>query len=300
MADPILTVYCLAYNHGKYIRKTLEGFVNQKTDYKYKVVVHDDASTDDTAQIIKEYADKFPDIIFPIFQTVNQYSQGISIMQNFILPRLEGKYIAICEGDDFWCDENKLQIQIEYMENNPDCSFCGHNTELIDADDNCVKRYKNPYLNDCDYSVNDIIESGGSALIHTSAFMYRKEFRLNFPKEFLLKGVGDYPLSIYLATCGRVHYFGKVMSKYRIMVPGSWTQRVATNKVKMDLFMKQAIAWLDRIDKYTEFKYHKSFVFAKRRYRFNSLNKYKKVIYAIFNSDYRRLLKEYLKNRKQR
>lgn len=298
MADPILTVYCLAYNHGKYIRKTLEGFVNQKTEYKYKVVVHDDASTDDTAQIIKEYADKFPDIIFPIFQTVNQYSQGISIMQNFILPRLEGKYIAICEGDDFWCDENKLQIQIEYMENNPDCALCVHNTEFINEDGTDKGRLFNRFMTDRDFSTDEIIKACGGGLFHLSSLVYRLEYRKSYPRSFAIKGVGDYPIGIYLSTKGRVHYIAKVMSKYRFMANGSWSKRVNSSKKSKKAHLERMIEGINSIDEATEYKYHKSFVFAKRKFWFNSLNKYKKIIYAIFNSDYRRLLKEYLENRK--
>ena len=297
MKEPILTVICLTYNHGKYIRKALEGFVNQKTKYDYKVLVHDDASTDNTPVIIQEFADKYPDIIVPILQKENQYSKGVAITNTFILPRLEGKYVAICEGDDYWCDENKLQTQIDYLENNPDCSFCGHNTEVIDVEGNCVKKHQNKCTKDCDYSVQDIIENGGGALIHTSAFVYRKEYQFNFPKEFRLKRVSDYPLSIYLATCGRVHYFGKVMSKYRTMTPGSWTVRTMTGKKKANEFVKSALEWVDRVNRYTGYKYNKSFCFAKKRFKFNSISKYKKVIYAIFNSDYRKLLKEYLKNK---
>ena len=109
-------VYCLAYNHEKYIRDCLEGFVNQKTNFKYRVIVHDDASTDGTQDIIKEYATKYHDIIVPILQTENKYSQGISIIETFIKPLLIGKYVAVCEGDDYWCDENKLQKQFENKE----------------------------------------------------------------------------------------------------------------------------------------------------------------------------------------
>lgn len=97
----MVSVYCLAYNHEKYIRHTLNGFVSQKTNFRYEVFVHDDASTDNTASIIQEYADKYPDIIKPIFQTENQHSQKIPIIATHILPKMSGKYIAACEGTIF-------------------------------------------------------------------------------------------------------------------------------------------------------------------------------------------------------
>ena len=104
----VVSVYCLAYNHEQYIRDALEGFVRQKTNFRYEVLVHDDASTDNTPAIIREYAQKYPDIIKPIFQTENQYSKGVKILPEIIHPKSSGRYIAFCEGDDYWCDENKL------------------------------------------------------------------------------------------------------------------------------------------------------------------------------------------------
>lgn len=129
MNDKILvSIYCMAYNHEKYIRQTLEGFVNQKTNFKFEVIIHDDASKDHTAEIIKEYERRYPNIIYPIFQKENQYSQKKPIISTFICPKIRGKYIAVCEGDDYWCDMNKLQKQVDFLENNPQYVACVHNT----------------------------------------------------------------------------------------------------------------------------------------------------------------------------
>ena len=298
MENPILTVYCLAYNHGEYIRKTLDGFVNQKTEYSYKVIVHDDASKDDTAQIIKEYAEKYPAIIFPIFQTENQYSKGISILKEYVFPLVQSKYIAICEGDDYWCDENKLQIQLDYMENNPDCVLCVHNTELINEDGSSKGVFFNKSQQDKDLTTEEIIEAGGGGLFHTSSFLYRYEYRKSYPNAFIIKGVGDYPLGIYLSTKGRVRYIAKVMSKYRVMSKGSWTSKIVHNKKTNVAHLEKMMAGIDAMDRELEFKYCKPFKFAKKRYKFNKMNKYKKIICSIFSSDYRKLLKTHLKNKK--
>ena len=110
--EMMVSVICLAYNHGKYVRETLEGFVSQKTDFPFEVIVHDDASTDNTADIIREYEKKYPDIIKPIYQVQNQYSQKVDIYKEFELPRMSGKYVAFCEGDDYWSDPYKLQKQV--------------------------------------------------------------------------------------------------------------------------------------------------------------------------------------------
>ena len=129
-----VSIVCNAYNHGKYIKKALDGFLMQKTSFKYEVLIHDDASTDGTAGIIREYQQKYPDIIKPIFQKENQYSQKIRISYRYQFPRADGKYIAICEGDDFWTDENKLQKQFDIMEQHEEVDMCAHAAQCIDAE----------------------------------------------------------------------------------------------------------------------------------------------------------------------
>ena len=126
-SDIMVSICCITYNQASYIRDALEGFVNQKTDFAYEVLIHDDASTDGTADIIREYADRYPDLIFPILQTENQYSKGLTnVSGTFNFPRARGKYIAMCEGDDYWTDDRKLQKQVDYLEANPGCSLCFH------------------------------------------------------------------------------------------------------------------------------------------------------------------------------
>ena len=119
----VVSIVCNTYNHELYIRDALDSFLSQKTNFPFEILVFDDASTDKTANIIRSYEEKYPDIIKPVYQTVNQYSLGLMPgKQN--RERATGKYIAICEGDDYWCDCNKLQKQVDYMESHPDCTFC--------------------------------------------------------------------------------------------------------------------------------------------------------------------------------
>lgn len=130
-SDIMVSICCITYNQASYIRDALEGFVNQKTDFAYEVLIHDDASTDGTADIIREYADRYPDLIFPILQTENQYSKGLTnVSGTFNFPRARGKYIAMCEGDDYWTDDRKLQKQVDYLEANPGCSLCFHSAKV--------------------------------------------------------------------------------------------------------------------------------------------------------------------------
>ena len=120
----VVSIVSLAYNHAKYIRQCLDGFIMQKTNFAFEVLIHDDASTDGTADIIREYELKYPNIIKPIYQTENQYQKGVAIGATYLYPRVQGKYIAECEGDDYWIDPLKLQKQVDLLEQNPEYSFC--------------------------------------------------------------------------------------------------------------------------------------------------------------------------------
>ena len=138
---PVVSICSITYNHANYIRDTIESFLMQKTNVPIEIIIHDDASTDGTTEIIKEYSIKFPNIIIPIIQTENQYSKGVrGIAARFTFPRARGKYIALCEGDDYWTDPYKLQKQVDFLEANPDCSLCFHASKLIHAD-NTNKSY---------------------------------------------------------------------------------------------------------------------------------------------------------------
>ena len=108
--NPLVSIVCESYNHEPYLRKCLDGFVMQKTNFSFEILIHDDASTDKSADIIREYISKYPQLDWkPIFQIENQYSKGISIWTEIQFPRAQGKYIALCEGDDYWTDPYKLQ-----------------------------------------------------------------------------------------------------------------------------------------------------------------------------------------------
>ena len=129
--DIKVSVYTACYNHAKYIRKCLDSLLMQKTSFKYEIIIIDDCSTDGTKEIIAEYAKEYPDIVKPIFNKENLYSKRIKKFKNFVLPRVRGKYIAYCEGDDFWTDENKLQLQFEAMEKHPECLICVHRVQAV-------------------------------------------------------------------------------------------------------------------------------------------------------------------------
>lgn len=117
--DPVLvTVCCTTYNHEKYVRDAIESFLMQETDFPFEIIIHDDASTDGTAEVILDYANRYPQLIRTILQTENQYSKAGLINPRFVFPQAKGKYLALCEGDDYWTDAKKLQKQVTFLENN--------------------------------------------------------------------------------------------------------------------------------------------------------------------------------------
>lgn len=256
--EVVLTAYCMAYNHEKYIGKTLEGFVSQRTSYKYKVIVHDDASTDGTAGIIKSYAEKYPDIIVPVLQKENQYSKHKDLFDIFIKPMLEGKYVAVCEGDDYWCDPEKLQKQIDFMESHPDFSACVHNTEKIREDGSSTGIFYNNDKSDREIPAGEIIKRG-SCFIHLNSIVCRREFRENKPEEFFIPKAGDYTLLIYLATVGKIWYMADVMSKYRMFSPGSWSEKMKLDKSFRMEHARSTITALEKMNEYTKGRYSDSF-----------------------------------------
>ena len=228
MNEVMVSIYCLAYNHEDYIKNALEGFVNQKVNFRYEVFVHDDASTDNTPKIIKEYSEKYPNIIIPIFQETNQYSNGGRIVQRFIRDKMHGKYIGVCEGDDYWTDPNKLQKQIDFLEEHTDYVACVHESTVL----NCINgktSVVNGRKENYTITIEDVIKSGNCAY-QISSLIYRKYLFDNRPSCLRTKSFGDYSLALHLANSGKVYYMADNMSTYRLMSKNSWTYKSYTNK----------------------------------------------------------------------
>lgn len=252
-----VTVFCAAYNHESYIRDALNGFVMQETDFPFEVIVHDDASTDSTAEIIREYENKYPDIIKPIYQPENIYSKNINRTYEYMLPRTHGKYIAVCEGDDYWTDPKKLQKQFDYMESHPECSLVAHLalTHHINGDYFC--KYTNRDFSTpekCEISADEIIMK--HTVFPTASMFYRKEYYCN-NKDFLVNIKSfDYVSKTLLATEGTVYVIPEIMSVYRQGSSGSWTERISYNPDKLEVHLNQSIETMRKIDEYRQYKYH--------------------------------------------
>lgn len=255
MSNVMVSVICIAYNQEKYIGEAIESFLMQKTNFTYEILVHDDASTDKTADIIREYEKKYPELIKPIYQTENQYSKGIQVTE-VTRQQAKGKYFALCEGDDYWTDPNKLQKQVDFLENNPEYSLCVHEALKVDAITGKKITSVKPSKISRDFSVEEIIYGGGS-LFATNSMVYRKPERNRMAQFVYDAPVGDYPLAIYLGLSGKVFYLNTVMSNYRGAVEGSWSTRKFKNKETRKLHFEKIEIMLEDIDLYTKGAYSK-------------------------------------------
>lgn len=230
---PVVAIRCIAYNQEKYIRKTLDGFVMQKTDFHFVAIVHDDASTDNTASIIREYTEKYPDIIKPIFETENQYGKLGNPLGKIMQQAIDAtgaKYVAYCEGDDYWTDALKLQKQVDFLENNPDFTMCFNSIEVVN--EITGNKYPLAEVETREYSGNEIIES---MILQTASVVIRKEIFLSEKykkaKEDSRFKSGDITLYLTAASMGRIYCIADFMSVYRINSGG------ITNVMRKDPFM---------------------------------------------------------------
>lgn len=228
-----VSVLTLAFNHASYIKQNIEGFLSQKTSFPIELIIHDDCSTDGTADIIREYASRYPDKIHPILQKENQYSKGVDPF-DFLLEKATGEYYALCEGDDYWCDPNKLQKQVDFLDANRSYSACVHNTEIRNIKTG-KKSVLNPKNDSYDILLKDVIMVG-SASYHTSSLLVRNtSFHEAYTSELLKIYPYDYTVSILYCLQGPIHFLPEIMSVYRLFSgENAWSLNQIRNTKEME------------------------------------------------------------------
>lgn len=217
---PLVSTLTTAYNHEPYIRECIEGFLMQKTTFPVELIIHDDASTDKTADIIREYEAKYPNLIKPIYQIENQYSQKIDIYNEFLFPRAKKKYIALCEGDDYWIDPFKLQKQVDFMETNPESGLCFTNIDKYLQ--NCKSLEKSYF----DENIANEVSSLSKYIIRapwiaTCTWVFRTNFvklymewyNNNYYNNFLIQG--DLSLVSFILSKSKIFFLNQTTSVYR-------------------------------------------------------------------------------------
>ncbi len=228
---PIVSVCCLVYNHEPFLRECFEGFVMQQTTFPIEILVHDDASTDHSADIIREYTAKYPDLFKPIYQTENQYSKGVDVF-SINVSRAKGKYIAICEGDDYWTDPLKLQKQVEFLENNPDFALCFHRRDIIEE---CQLKSDEMAVEKDIWDVNEAMYH----FVPTQTVLFR-----NYPNIIPTKCKSlDATLWISISRFGKFKYLNFNGAVYRIHSGGMWNGSSAIENYNRSINARTSCFW---------------------------------------------------------
>jgi len=252
-SKPLVSICVTTYNHEKYIEEAIESFLMQEVDFEVEVVIHDDASTDKTQTIIKRYHKKYPGLFKLLLQTENQRSKyGGGMQPRFNYPRAKGKYIALCEGDDYWTDRLKLQKQVDFLENNPDYILSAH----------CVKYFyeaKNTYGIDAHKDGNfSAIDIATKVPFQMVSVVFKKISRLNsLPSWYFQVPLGDWMLYTFLLQFGKANKMSEVMSVYRIHSAGVWSGQASNKNSKM---LKSAFVMKDKFSTEINNKLHQTFL----------------------------------------
>lgn len=235
----LVTVILLTYNHEKTIAKAFDSILEQKTNFDFCIHVLEDCSTDATATVCKEYQAKFPEKIKLFLNTVN-----LGVLKNYKsgLQRVTSRYIAFLEGDDYWCDPQKLQMQVDALEAHPECTMCGHNVLFKDH----VKNIEYRFIEDEMDSQKHIYSLEDRLFIHPSARLYRNIVDWKDIPDALALDIHTY--TVYLAQ-GKLYYIDRVMSVYNKTGEGYWSGMKARNK------RLAALKWQYEANQYFDFAY---------------------------------------------
>lgn len=253
--NPKVSVSVTTFNQEKYIEQMLESLLMQETDFDFEILINDDASTDLSPELIRRYEDKYPDIIKPIYQKENQYTKGKEVHYTFNYTRALGKYIAYCDGDDYWTDTHKLQKQFDYMESHPHISACVHAGKAVNEKGTRILWTQQVDKNNSYLSTEKVISSQGK-FASNSLFM-RNYFSGNYkmPKWFHEAKITDYPLYLILSTKDDLYYMNEIMCSFRVASEGSWTQVVLNDPVKKKEHLYEMIDLLKTFNEVTERAY---------------------------------------------
>lgn len=286
------SINCVTFNHAAYIRQALDSFLMQKTDFEYEILVHDDASTDGTGDILREYAEKYPDKVRPLIQTENQYSQGIdNISGAFNFPRARGKYIFMCDGDDYWVSPDKLQKQVDYLEAHPKCTLCIHSAKIELVGKALTERRMRPYRGNRLLSPEEIIDKSSGYAMSSMAFPSRLVREL--PDYYVDCPVGDTPLQMMAAAKGYGYYMDEPMSAYRVGVAGSWTAEGKSGNYarKQNAYYERMKKVYEEFDAATDGRFSEASKSALKRTYYHTMVNTRR-FEEIMNPEFRRYYKE--------
>lgn len=210
---PKVSILCVTYNHVGMLSKAIDSFLSQKTDFDTEIIIHDDSSTDGTQQIIKQYLQKYPTIIKPIYEELNQVSQGKTRFLDKMFRMSTGEYIALCDGDDYWTDDRKLQKQVDFLDNNKNYALSFHTTSVL-QDGKEIAVF--PDVEDKRFTLGRLIDVN---YIQTNTVVYRRQDYSSLACEAI---PNDWYLHLFHARFGKIGFIDEVMAAYRLHTNGIW------------------------------------------------------------------------------
>lgn len=249
----MISVLISAYNQEEFLEDAINGVISQETDYTYELLIIDDASQDSTPDIIRKYEKEYPQIIKGILRNKNQFQQG---KISNIYPYLKGKYLALCDGDDYWTDKKKLQKQVDFLETHEEYSMCMHNAIKLNYATG-EKMLLNTFPKEGTYSQEEQIRAGlGTDFPASASYVYRTELYKDIPDFFLEVRAMDYSVRQYYANCGKVYYFNEPMSVYRVWMPNSYMKNARQDQLRYNNYTVEMIRFFEKFDHYTERRFH--------------------------------------------
>ncbi|MBR1432846.1 glycosyltransferase [Ruminococcus sp.] len=268
----LVSVCMLAYNHEEWIGKAIQSIMNQKTSFEFKLYIHEDKSKDGTRDVVIKYAEKYPDQIKLILADENRYSKGVKIIPEIVVPLTKGKYIAFCEGDDYWIDCNKLQKQIEYLETHPECAVSFSNAKIVDLSDNVLREFLPQGIWN-DHGINKKLKSGKEEnfsaeemilldFVPTASLVYTRKIydvycNFNYSLDLLTR--------LLAVSYGYAHFHPECLTAYRTGNPNSASGVVQNSQRLKDNFFDLHLNILNEFDQQTDGRYHNAIEIEKKR-----------------------------------
>lgn len=242
-----VSICTITYNHEKYIQQALDSFLMQQTNFPFEIVISDDYSTDGTRDILKRYQAKYPEQIRILLQPEN-----IGMIPNFkaAIDACKGDYVALCEGDDYWIDINKLTKQVAILDSNPSFAICFHKAKLLFDG---IPPFDFPDINEKTKKVSTIFDLINGNFMHTPTVMYRNYLFGKYPENFLKYKFGDWPLHLLNAEKGDIYFLPEELAVYRISSSGAWSSKSIISKIEY------TIKFLSEIQLDFDKKYHAAF-----------------------------------------
>lgn len=232
--NPLVSICTLVYNQEKFLKQYLEGIFLQKINFSFEILIHDDASTDNSGNIIREYQALYPNIIKPIIQTENQYSKGTDINLTYNFPRAKGKYIAICEGDDYWTDPCKLQKQVDFLETHSEYNLCCHDWQVLCDEQILPSPVHSIYTKPLSFTFATLpwvwITKSATLMFRSNAFDFGVLLRYRYGR--------DVHIVYHALFAGKGYFMPEVMAAYRVHSGGIWSKHDADerNRVTYELY----------------------------------------------------------------